>query len=103
MRSPACAASGWLATTIPCRAMTSDRVWASQPPARSPRTAAQNAGFGVESHDTIASERDDCASMTVARHTLLTAATIAALARVITPRPSCAAVGDREAPIDVRA
>src|SRR5262245_13263331 len=43
--SPACAASGWLVVTMPWVAMTSARLWAAQPSARSPRTAAQ-AGAG---------------------------------------------------------
>src|ERR1700675_2255407 len=44
---PACAASGWLVTTIPCCAMTSERLCAGQPSARAPRTALQNAGCGA--------------------------------------------------------
>src|SRR5579864_5894883 len=47
---PACAASGWLVTTMPCVAITSERVCAGQPEARTPRTAWQNAGAGVERH-----------------------------------------------------
>src|SRR5215470_8162409 len=51
IRSPACDASGWLVTTMPRRAMTSDRLCASHPSARSPRTPLQNAGAGVEIGD----------------------------------------------------
>src|SRR5258707_7815495 len=47
---PACAASGWLVTTMPFRAITSDRLCAGQPPARTPRTALQNAGAGFDVH-----------------------------------------------------
>src|SRR5215831_1510898 len=60
-RSPACAASGWLATTIPWGAITSDRVCASQPFERSPRTALQKAGVGVALHDANAGNAGDCA------------------------------------------
>src|SRR5262245_28323981 len=45
-RRPACAASGWLVVTMPCDAITSARLWAAQPSARSPRTAAQAAARG---------------------------------------------------------
>src|SRR5579863_8269311 len=44
---PASAASGWLVATIPCCAMTSDRVCAGQPSARTPRTALQNDAGGT--------------------------------------------------------
>src|SRR5882724_430238 len=47
---PACAASGWLVTTMPFWAMTSDRLCAGQPSARTPRTAWQNAGSGFDLH-----------------------------------------------------
>src|SRR5258705_11707967 len=47
---PACAASGWLVTTMPFRAMTSDRLCAGQPSPRTPRTALQNAGPGFDVH-----------------------------------------------------
>src|SRR5262252_9372365 len=43
---PACAASGWLVVTTPWVAMISERPWAAQPSARSPRTAAHAAAFG---------------------------------------------------------
>ncbi len=43
--SPASAARGWLVVTMPLRAITSERPWANQPSARSPRTALQNAGL----------------------------------------------------------
>jgi hypothetical protein len=43
--SPASAAKGWLVVTMPLRAITSERPWAIQPSARSPRTALQKAGF----------------------------------------------------------
>jgi hypothetical protein len=43
---PACAASGWLVVTMPCEAMTSARLCAAQPSARSPRTAVQAAACG---------------------------------------------------------
>src|SRR5882757_6468519 len=39
---PAWAAKGWLVATTPLRASTSERVWGSQPAARSPRTAAKS-------------------------------------------------------------
>ncbi|MEP6830325.1 MAG: hypothetical protein ABI963_08300 [Rhizomicrobium sp.] len=42
---PASAAKGWLVVTIPLRDMVSERPWASQPWARSPRTALQKAGL----------------------------------------------------------
>lgn len=48
---PACAASGWLVVTMPLRAITSERCCATHPCERSPGTALQNAGFGVELHD----------------------------------------------------
>src|SRR5215831_17673923 len=51
---PACAASGWLVVTIPCGAITSDRLCAAQPSARSPCTAAQAAALGA------ASQVDSC-------------------------------------------
>src|SRR5215470_17520939 len=51
---PACAASGWLVVTMPCGAITSARLCAAQPSARSPRTAAQAAALGV------ASQVDSC-------------------------------------------
>src|ERR1700733_10585000 len=47
---PACAASGWLVTTMPCVAITSERVCAGHPCARTPLTAAQKAGCGVAVH-----------------------------------------------------
>src|SRR5215831_9737139 len=51
---PACAASGWLVGTMPCGAITSARLCAAQPSARSPRTAAQAAALGA------ASQVDSC-------------------------------------------
>src|SRR5262249_544001 len=106
MRSPAWAASGWLVTTIPRRAITSDRLCASQPSARSPRTALQNAGFGVAAHDAIVSAGADCpwTTMATARvaSAMLAMAGTAVLARVIAPRPPRAAVGNREAAVVVR-
>src|SRR5258708_27544012 len=45
IRSPACAARGWLVTTMPCRAITSDRLCCSHPSARSPRSPLQNGGL----------------------------------------------------------
>src|SRR5215472_18880916 len=51
---PACAASGWLVVTMPCGAITSARLCAAQPSARSPRTAAQAAALGA------ASQVDSC-------------------------------------------
>src|SRR5579862_4475513 len=47
---PACAASGWLVTTIPFAAMTSERLCAGQPEARTPRTARQKGGAGARLH-----------------------------------------------------
>src|SRR5258708_33467859 len=43
--SPACAARGWLVTTMPCRAITSDLLCCSHPSARSPRSPLQNGGL----------------------------------------------------------
>src|SRR5215813_5431378 len=43
---PACAASGWLVVTMPRGAITSARLCAAQPSARSPRTAEQAAASG---------------------------------------------------------
>jgi hypothetical protein len=58
IRSPACAASGWLVTTIPLRANTGERLCASHPSARSPRTAPQAGAWGVElQSETSAAER----------------------------------------------
>src|SRR5580704_8983943 len=54
MRKPACAASGWLAATIPCCAMTSERDCEGHPSERSPRTALQNGGCGEEPHIAMA-------------------------------------------------
>src|SRR5215472_3292495 len=51
---PACAASGWLVVTMPWGAITSARLCAAQPSARSPRTAAQAAALGA------ASQVDSC-------------------------------------------
>src|SRR5215813_1050091 len=51
---PACAASGWLVVTMPWGAITSARLCAAQPSARSPRTAAQAATLGA------ASQVDSC-------------------------------------------
>src|SRR5438093_800125 len=45
IRNPACAARGWLVTTMPLRAITSDRLCCSQPSARSPRSPLQNGGL----------------------------------------------------------
>ncbi len=47
--NPACAANGWLVTTIPCYAITSERLCACQPSVRTPRTALQKAGCGADS------------------------------------------------------
>src|SRR5258706_8622420 len=44
---PAWAASGWLVLTMPFRPTTSDRLWASQPSALSPRTALQAGGLAA--------------------------------------------------------
>src|SRR5450755_1668551 len=49
--NPACAASGWLVTTIPCWAMTSERLCDGQPSARVPRTALQKAGASTASQE----------------------------------------------------
>src|SRR3954465_9403938 len=59
MRSPACAPSGWLVTTMPCRAITSERVCASHPSERSPRSPLQNAGFAAALH--VAAAASHCA------------------------------------------
>src|SRR5215472_13156492 len=102
MRSPACDASGWLVTTTPRRAITSDRLCASQPSARSPRTPAQNAGFGVVLHDAIDNAGADCPRVTATTASVTTTAAVAVLARVITTRPTGAAVGHRETTVVVR-
>src|SRR4030095_11111884 len=41
---------------MPLRPSTSERVCGSQPPARSPLTALQNGGLGVEAHDLICAD-----------------------------------------------
>src|SRR5258708_34326179 len=47
---PACAASGWLVGTMPFPALTSDPLFAGQPPAPHPHTRLQNPGpcFAVD-------------------------------------------------------
>src|SRR5262249_3185751 len=45
--------SGWLVVTMPWVAMTSARLWAAQPSARSPRTAVQAAAGGRMLHTDI--------------------------------------------------
>src|SRR5947207_9290540 len=103
MRSPACAASGWLVTTMPCDARTSDRVCASQPCARSPRTPSQNEGLGVASHDGMLGT--DCASTVSAAAAMsdaIAAAVIFFIAffvlpdRIVMLRPAGAAVRHTE-------
>jgi hypothetical protein len=56
---PASAASGWLVATMPCGAITSERLCAVQPLARSPRTAAQAGAF--DSATQVESCGNDCA------------------------------------------
>jgi hypothetical protein len=48
--SPACAASGWLVVTMACGAITSARLCARQPSARSPRTASHAGAFVFPKH-----------------------------------------------------
>src|SRR5215470_6310033 len=100
MRSPACDASGWLVTTIPRRAMTSDRLCASHPSARSPRTPLQNAGAGVALHGVIVNAGVDWPRTTATTPSARPAtAAIAVSTRGIAARPAGATVGDREAAV----
>src|ERR1700722_1827404 len=50
IRAPAIAASGCTVETMPCWAMTSERVCGTHPSDRSPRTAAQDGAEGDSLH-----------------------------------------------------
>src|SRR5580765_2729535 len=103
MRSPACDASGWLVTTMPRRAMTSDRLWAGHPSARSPRMAEQNTGAGFALHDVSGSAGRDCPETAPPASAAATTATAAALTRLIPSRPPGSPIRDLEAAVVTRA